>query len=151
MGPLPPSLTMGEFGPLAFPVCEIGKRVPITAVGSTPTDLQIFPAGSDAQRCVGRSICRRRTLQLSRRGPARDLDWSQTLRITSAYLRKRGEAYSGSPAFRRPSINSFAFDCPPRAINADIVKAGSNSSTRAAASCASTSRLRWAKADARQR
>ena len=59
--------------------------------------------------------------------------------------------YSGNPAFRRPSINSFAFDCPPRAINADIVKAGSISSTRAAASRASASRPRWAKADARQR
>jgi hypothetical protein len=59
--------------------------------------------------------------------------------------------YSGNPAFRRPSINSFAFGCPPRVINADIVKAGSISSTRAAASCASASRPRWAKADARQR
>jgi hypothetical protein len=37
--------------------------------------------------------------------------------------------YSGNPAFRRPSINSFAFDCPPRAIHADIVKVGSVSST----------------------
>src|SRR6478672_13140575 len=57
----------------------------------------------------------------------------------------------GNPAFRRPSIYSFAFDCPPRAINADIVKAGSISSTRAAASRDSASRPRWAKADARQR
>ena len=41
------------------------------------------------------------------------------------------ESYSGNPAFRRPSIISFAFDCPPRAIHADIVKAGSiSSSTR---------------------
>ena len=55
--------------------------------------------------------------------------------------------YSGNPAFRRPSINSFTF-LGPRAINADIVKAGSISSTRAAASCASASRPRWAKADA---
>src|SRR4029077_18661626 len=30
--------------------------------------------------------------------------------------------HSGNPAFRRPSINSFALDCPPRAIHADIVK-----------------------------
>ena len=60
-------------------------------------------------------------------------------------------AHSGNPAFRRPSINSFAFDSPPRAIYADIVKAGLISSTRAAASCASASRPRWAKADARQR
>ncbi len=35
-------------------------------------------------------------------------------------------AYSGNPAFRSPSINSVAFECPPRAINADIVKAGSS-------------------------
>jgi hypothetical protein len=44
-------------------------------------------------------------------------------------------AHSGNPAFRA-SINRFAFDCPPHAIHADIVKAGSTSSTRAAASCA---------------
>jgi hypothetical protein len=36
---------------------------------------------------------------------------------------------SGNPAFRRPSICSFEFDCPPRAIHPDIVKAGSVSST----------------------
>ena len=59
--------------------------------------------------------------------------------------------HSGNPAFRRPSINSFAFDCPPRAIHSEIVNAGSTSSTRAAASRASASRPRWAKADARQR
>ena len=58
--------------------------------------------------------------------------------------------HSGKPAFRRPSINSFAFDGPPPAMNADIVKAGSNSSRRATASRASASRPRWAKADARQ-
>ena len=39
-------------------------------------------------------------------------------------LAETARAHSGNPAFRRPSINSFAFDCPPRAINADIVKAG---------------------------
>jgi hypothetical protein len=60
-------------------------------------------------------------------------------------------AHSGNPALRRPSISSFAFDCPPRAIHADIVKAGSTSSRRAAASRASASRPRWAKAEARQR
>jgi len=59
-------------------------------------------------------------------------------------------AHSGNPAFRRPSINSVEF-FGTRAISADIVKAGSISSTRAAASCASASRPRWAKADARQR
>src|SRR5215468_1608524 len=31
-------------------------------------------------------------------------------------LQKRASTYSGNPAFRRPSISSFAFDCPPRAI-----------------------------------
>ena len=61
------------------------------------------------------------------------------------------ESYSGNPAFRSPSINSFAFDCPLRAIHPDIVKEGSTSSRRAAAFRASTSRPRWAKADARQR
>jgi hypothetical protein len=59
--------------------------------------------------------------------------------------------HSGNPAFRRPSISSFEFDCPPRAMKADIVKAGSTSSRRAAASRTSASRPRWAKADARQR
>jgi len=29
---------------------------------------------------------------------------------------------SGSPAFQRPSISSFEFDCRPRAIHADMVK-----------------------------
>src|SRR5215471_7863641 len=57
--------------------------------------------------------------------------------------------YSGNPAFRRPSMYSFAFDCLLRANHADIVKVGSISSTRAAASRASASRPRWAKADAR--
>ena len=60
-------------------------------------------------------------------------------------------SYSGNPAFRRPSISSFEFDCPPRAMYSDIVKAGSTSSRRAVASRASASRPRWAKADARQR
>ena len=59
--------------------------------------------------------------------------------------------HSGNPAFRRPSVSSFAFDCPPRAIHEVIVKAGSTPSRRAAASRASASRPRWAKAAARQR
>jgi hypothetical protein len=59
--------------------------------------------------------------------------------------------HSGNPAFRYPSINSFMFDVPPRAIHADTVKAGSTSSIRAAASRASATRPRWAKADARWR
>src|SRR6516225_9654110 len=65
--------------------------------------------------------------------------------------RWRTGLHSGSPAFRRPSIVSFEFDCPPRAIHAEIVKPGSNSSTCAAASLASAARPRWAEADARQR
>src|SRR6267154_6452080 len=84
---------------------------------------------------------------------------SENLHITGLMRRSRvspfdpsrtSESYSGNPAFRRPSINSFAFDSPPRAIYADIVKAGSISSTRAAASCASASRPRWSKADESQ-
>ena len=77
---------------------------------------------------------------------------SQQIASYSITLSKRAHhAHSGNPALRRPSICSFAFDSPPRAIYADIVKAGSISSTRAAASRASASRPRWAKADARQR
>jgi len=64
--------------------------------------------------------------------------------------RRQHRAHSGNPAFRSPSINSFALDRPPRAMNSEIVKAGSVSSTRAAASRASASRPRWAKAEARQ-
>jgi hypothetical protein len=66
-------------------------------------------------------------------------------------LRQRTRVHSGNPALRRPSISSFEFDCPPRAVHSEIVNAGSVSSTRAAASRASASRPRWAKADARQR
>ena len=43
----------------------------------------------------------------------------------------------GQPRFPKALNNSFEFDCPPRAIYADIVKVGSISSTRAAASWAS--------------
>jgi len=57
-------------------------------------------------------------------------------------------AHSVSPASRNPSIISFAvFDSWLRPIHADIVKAGSISSMRAAASRASASRPKWAKAD----
>src|SRR5437773_361325 len=59
--------------------------------------------------------------------------------------------YSGNPAFRRPSINSVAFDRPVRAINADTVKAGLTSSRRANASRASASRPRCVKADTKPR
>jgi hypothetical protein len=75
----------------------------------------------------------------------------QSVSIRSPRRRGRARVHSGNPALRRPSINSFAFDCPPRAIHADIVKPGSTSSRRAAASRASASRPRWANADARQR
>jgi hypothetical protein len=71
--------------------------------------------------------------------------------IRSPRRHKTHPAHSGNPAFRSPSIVSFAFDCPPRAIHEEIVKAGSSSSRRAAASWASASRPRWAKAAARQR
>jgi len=71
--------------------------------------------------------------------------------IRSPRRRERAQAHSGNPAFRRPSIDSLAFDCLLRALHEEIVKAGSVSSTRAAASRASVSRPRWAKADARQR
>jgi hypothetical protein len=77
---------------------------------------------------------------------------SQQIARHSITLSARASAaYSGNPALRSPSISSFAFDCPPRAIHADIVKAGSSSSRRVAASRASASRPRWAYADARQR
>jgi hypothetical protein len=33
---------------------------------------------------------------------------------------KRTGLIPGNPAFRRPAIISFAFACPPRAMNADI-------------------------------
>src|SRR6516162_2393412 len=59
--------------------------------------------------------------------------------------------HSGNPTFRRPSISSFEFVCPPRAIHVEIVKAGSSSNTRAAASRASASRPRWASAAVGQR
>jgi hypothetical protein len=82
----------------------------------------------------GRSIqrCQKRSFRLSR-------------------LRQRTRVHSGNPALRRPSISSFEFDCPPRAVHSEIVNARSTSSRRAAASRASASRPRWAKADARQR
>lgn len=52
-------------------------------------------------------------------------------------------AHSGSPAFRSPSANSVAFECPPRALHEEIVKAGSTSRRRAAAPRASSSRPPW--------
>ena len=72
-------------------------------------------------------------------------------RVLSTGAEAAHRAHSGNPAFRRPSISSFAFEYPPRAINADTVKPGSTSSRCPAASRASASRPRWAKADARQR
>jgi hypothetical protein len=74
----------------------------------------------------------------SENGPTADI----ASRARSPRLHKRTRAYSGNPAFRRPSMYSFAFDVPPRVMNADIVKAGSTSSRRAAASRASASRPR---------
>jgi hypothetical protein len=54
---------------------------------------------------------------------------------TSRSITSPVRAHSGNPAFRRPRCR-LAFDCPPHAIHPDIVKAGSTSSTPAAASCA---------------
>jgi len=71
---------------------------------------------------------------------ARPSDRSDIRRQNSREAARR--AHSGNPAFRRPSISSFAFVCPPRAIHVDIVKAGSSSSRRAAASRVCSSRLR---------
>ena len=67
--------------------------------------------------------------------------------IRSPRRHKFARAHSGNPALRRPSFCSFEFDCPPRAMYADIVKAGSVSSRCAAASRASASRLRRQKRD----
>src|SRR5215207_8852188 len=80
-------------------------------------------------------------------GPIADI----ASRVRSPRLHKQTRAYSGNPAFRRPSMYSFMFDDQPRAMDADIVKAGSTSSERTAAARASASHARWAKADARQR
>ena len=96
-------------------------------------DLSLAQALSS--RCVTPSaricnICQKRSFRLCR-------------------LPQRTRAHSGNPAFRRPSVINFAFDRPPRAIHEDIVKAGSISSRRAAASRVSPSRPRWAKAEAR--
>jgi hypothetical protein len=63
-------------------------------------------------------------------------------RVQPQGTRRYTGLHSGSPAFRRPSLISLVFDCPPRPIHADIVKAGSASSSRAAASRASMSRPR---------
>ena len=76
---------------------------------------------------------------------------SQKRSFRLSRLRQRTRVHSGNPALRRPSISSFAFDCPPRAVRSEIVNAGSVSSRHAAASRASASRPRWAKADARHR
>ena len=73
-------------------------------------------------------------------------------RVPPRFLQIRGPCRSphrpGAPrsfwqlCFAATSINSFEFDCLPRAIHADIVKAESTSSARAAASHASASRPR---------
>jgi hypothetical protein len=88
---------------------------------------------------------------LLRENPWLQLQGTRRVLLNVRYALQRSTTHSGNPAFRRPSINSVAFDCAPRAIHADTVKAGSVSSRRAAASRASASRPRWAKADARQR
>jgi hypothetical protein len=46
-------------------------------------------------------------------------------RATNAQkLEAAAREFGLGPAFRRPSMVSFEFDCPPRAIHADIRKAG---------------------------
>ena len=124
-----------------------GKLLAALQGGPTELAYSVSPAG-------GRSACLRDLQIPGRVRPTRPVaSWRHQNRRENLPLFDRLvglESYSGNPAFRRPSINSFAFDSPPRAIYADIVKAGSISSTRAAASCASASRPRWAKADARQ-
>jgi hypothetical protein len=75
-------------------------------------------------------------------------------RVQHRGTRRRTGVHSGSPAFRRPSTSTLKPDCPyagARAIHADIANVGSVSSRRTAASRASTSRPRCAKADARHR
>jgi hypothetical protein len=54
-------------------------------------------------------------------------------------------AHSGSPAFRRPSINSFAFDCLRRPILADIVKASKMSESGRETGVSSSKRGRQTK------
>ena len=44
--------------------------------------------------------------------------------VSFDHLVAAGASYSGNPAFRRPSITSFAFDCPPRAIHRRYCKGG---------------------------
>src|SRR5262249_8715361 len=126
-------------GGLSPPIlCQLSWRTPpwVTSVGlcdrRRPVDFCYAPVSD--RGCVA--------VQYVAKGQKRSFD-----RLVGTAQR----AHSGNPAFRSPSIISFVFDCPPRAIYADMVKAGSVSSTRAAASRASTSRPRWAKADVRQR
>jgi hypothetical protein len=136
---------------LQSPQASPRGQIPIaSAAPPPPTSRDFVPwRFSDAGRHSAwmASSCRRpRNLHISGL-----MHRTKRVLVRSPRRRKRARAHSGNPAFRRPSINSFALDCPPRAIHADIVKAGSVSSTRAAASRVSSSRPRWAKADARQR
>lgn len=50
-------------------------------------------------------------------------EWDTILMISTV---PANTIHSGSPALPSPSINSFAFGHPPRAIIAEIVKAGSS-------------------------
>jgi hypothetical protein len=143
------------------PVSELGLRLISKASGPRSDRVN----GSAHDVCIGsnsevqarnwgvRFTLKNRHRQPSRSGPKSAISGlmhrTKRVLVRSPRRRKRARAHSGNPAFRRPSVNSFAFDRPPRAIHADIVKAGSTSSIRAAASRASASRPRWAKADAR--
>jgi hypothetical protein len=100
-----------------------------------------YPQVQTSSACPGMSVwCQLLTHAPQQQG---------VLLITSSS--RASTVHSGNPAFRRPSVTSCAFDCPPQALHPDIVKAGLTSSRRAAASRASASRPRWAKADARQK
>jgi hypothetical protein len=88
---------------------------------------------------------------LLRENPWLQLQGTRPVLLNVGYALRRSTTHSGIPALRSPSINRFAFDIAPRATAADIVKAGSTSSARAAASRASALRPRWANAAARQR
>jgi hypothetical protein len=135
--------------------------------GASPVGHQITadPGGIDpivrsGSNRVSLSACRLLPVCPDQRTSSDQPGWSVSCQLRthapqkSAAIRSpRGHwNYSGNPALRKPSIISFALiDSWLRAIHANIVKAGSNSSTPAAASRASASRPRWAKADARQR
>ena len=109
---------------------------------------------------VGLTICRRLPVLLRQRTSSGPVGMSQRCQLRTMRRRRVplfdhlvdiGELL-GQPRFAITLDHQLRiFDSRLRAIHADIVKAGSISTARAAASRASASRPRWAKADARQR